>query len=1013
MIAAGEGRLVANHLEKFEDLNASMADQLIADGYGADVACYLDKFEGLDHQKIAEQMIAVGEVKSIVHYFSKFEGLNVYIAEQMIAAGHGDSVGQNLKKFESLNVFIAEQLIAAGHGVYITSYIDKFEGLDHKKFAEQMIATGHINSVAQNLEKFEGLDHQIANKLIKAGYGRAVGECLDIFEGNDFQTLANSLIQTGCGDVVANNLDRFASLSYSYLAIRLIQAGQGAAVAQNIDKFSGLNLQEIMIMIIDDHRGYAIAQNLEKFEGLNQQEIVERLIGKGQGSAITENLEKFEGINQQDLINRLIEENQYYAITNNLNKFNNLSFEFASKLVEEGYILEVILGLKGFDEPEKILISFNSKYCQSADIADAVIENLSAVNLNSNDLKNLLFACAENYSTAQKIKGLDLAGLGLEPEYILELLEQISQMKPELKDIKRSNPYEYTAGSIEYVTITKPGTELHTQAVKINKSLREALKNKESMLCGMAQLTEMLLDQLAEKIAIHEGNEKEAVKKEMGAVYRRLAADYLALELYQMDNQNDISGKIFSDFEHLDLDRQNLLNAGLGEALIKANKHYLNVLDVDTPFYDKIYSEWDTKRIGEKDFQEIFLGRDGIYAFIGRRAQIYARRRMLRPDDIQKHESTMPTYIVYPRYFRDYLSSEAKSVYLRQSIEAPKAAHYYDTGFEGTIPQDIMSILGLPEDQWDARIRLLSANRRQRTVLGLIGDKQERNTLVGNVEHNVKDENSATGLFENSDGRIEPISQPNSPSERLSFALIQQALHRHYYMQELDRQKAVDARFKSVSLGDSELRLSQTLTQTQQQQLIDFFDTPDVGQKLVQDSRIIKMADPQGPFPDEAVFEIDLAETSGSIVKSVVSTKQHGPLDEFEALLLLERLGIDAPKPLGRLFTNEQHGFIVIDKLPGVSGRTIKSYFISENIDTSDQQRLLKDTERMMTTIAETVRRDAGLDKPWRLKDFMIVFGKNDDGKIIIERMLPIDFERATVFDSSKPHSIKLGQDLD
>ena len=62
-----------------------------------------------------------------------------------------------------------------------------------------------------------------------------------------------------------------------------------------------------------------------------------------------------------------------------------------------------------------------------------------------------------------------------------------------------------------------------------------------------------------------------------------------------------------------------------------------------------------------------------------------------------------------------------------------------------------------------------------------------------------------------------------------------------------------------------------------------------------------------------------------------------------------------------------------------------------------------------MQEIAETIRRDTGLDKPWRLKDFMIVFHDTlVSGRPIVERMLPIDFERANVFDPKRPQSIEI-----
>jgi hypothetical protein len=155
----------------------------------------------------------------------------------------------------------------------------------------------------------------------------------------------------------------------------------------------------------------------------------------------------------------------------------------------------------------------------------------------------------------------------------------------------------------------------------------------------------------------------------------------------------------------------------LHTALENANRAFLQVLETDTTYYDRLFTEWDAKRIGEKEFQEVFLGRDGVYAYIGRRAQMLARRRAFGLDE--HSDLDMPAYLVYPRGFRDGLEDETKNFYLRNTIKNPQAAHYYDTGFTGTIPEDIMRILGVSKDDWDPRIRLLSATKRDRTVIGL------------------------------------------------------------------------------------------------------------------------------------------------------------------------------------------------------------------------------------------------------------------------------------------------------
>ena len=176
----------------------------------------------------------------------------------------------------------------------------------------------------------------------------------------------------------------------------------------------------------------------------------------------------------------------------------------------------------------------------------------------------------------------------------------------------------------------------------------------------------------------------------MWPVYRRLVADYIA-------EKNEDK---------------------LPEALEKAAREFVQVLEADSFYYDKLFAEWDAKRIGEREFQEVFLGRDGVYAFVGRQAQIWARRRKLGMGNGEEGGSLLgfPTYLVYPRGFIRDLDDEAKKEYLGRRIPDPDVAHYFDTGFTGTIPEDIMSVLGVSESEQDRRIRLISASDQPRTA---------------------------------------------------------------------------------------------------------------------------------------------------------------------------------------------------------------------------------------------------------------------------------------------------------
>lgn len=213
--------------------------------------------------------------------------------------------------------------------------------------------------------------------------------------------------------------------------------------------------------------------------------------------------------------------------------------------------------------------------------------------------------------------------------------------------------------------------------------------------------------------------------------------------------------------------------------------------------------------------------------------------------------------------------------------------------------------------------------------------------------------------------------------------------------------------------GQREMRIDGEYSEAVKGRLAELFSSHDIGAELLQSATSLKIANPNDPYPGEAVFELSVGGDTEVIVKNVVKAKQQGPIDEFEALLLLRKLGVDVPKPIARVFTSGQQGFVVMEKINGESGRTIREFFANNAVSEENKRELMTDALSRMRNIAETVRRDTGIDKPWRLKDFIIEYSRDGNDQYHIASMRPIDFERAKVFDPDDPHSIELGQGLD
>jgi hypothetical protein len=143
-----------------------------------------------------------------------------------------------------------------------------------------------------------------------------------------------------------------------------------------------------------------------------------------------------------------------------------------------------------------------------------------------------------------------------------------------------------------------------------------------------------------------------------------------------------------------------------------------------------------------------------------------------------------PKYVVYPRYFRDNISPEVKKQFLEQeSISPDTDPLFYDTGYTGTIPEQMMRIMGFREHDIEKRIRLLSAPSAHRRVKGI--SENARSEVIEYIEHNAKTEEPAEGLVvDEKTGKIKHIARPTDPREQLYFAMIKQAIVRHYWVQE-------------------------------------------------------------------------------------------------------------------------------------------------------------------------------------------------------------------------------------
>ena len=228
---------------------------------------------------------------------------------------------------------------------------------------------------------------------------------------------------------------------------------------------------------------------------------------------------------------------------------------------------------------------------------------------------------------------------------------------------------------------------------------------------------------------------------------------------------------------------QDILKTGLN--------YYIETYKTGIPMYEKLFQELDQRRLNGRDQQEVYLGRDGVVAYQGRRAINVARQRGLH----QNIRTTLkergvsvdmnPKYLVYPRLFRDELSPKTAKRYLQlEGITKDEDPVFFDTGFKGTIPEKIMEVLGIEynDSNESEKIQLLSADKDTRKVKGI--PETDRRSIIEDIEHQPKTENSAYGLRYNKNGIIEHLSNSTSFEDQFYARLIELAVRRHFWIKE-------------------------------------------------------------------------------------------------------------------------------------------------------------------------------------------------------------------------------------
>ncbi|MFA6797502.1 MAG: hypothetical protein WCR40_02255, partial [Candidatus Paceibacterota bacterium] len=411
----------------------------------------------------------------------------------------------------------------------------------------------------------------------------------------------------------------------------------------------------------------------------------------------------------------------------------------------------------------------------------------------------------------------------------------------------------------------------------------------------------------------------ESIKMEpLASIMRNLLSRYLIQEVedlsiledekrfkqfFEEKKYRDGSLEIYNPEESEEYDYSRLVQ--LYETVIRGVlnggfEKYVKALEVDVPLYDKLYEEFDELREIGRSPLEVYLGRDGIYAYVGRRAQDVSRRRKMGLEGRKKLRENgevveiNPQYLVYPRYFRDNINYDTKRQFLEQEGISPDADPlFYDTGYTGTIPEQIMEIMDFSEDEIEKRIRLLSAPSAHRRVKGV--SENARSEIIEYIEHNSKIEEAAEGLIiDKKTGKIKHIAEPTSPEEQFYYAMVKQAIARHYWVKE----KLHHEPSGNVNL-DSEhytIRIRQDYAKLLPQ---GFLKDPKLF--FIEQGKLLKGSKGEGKYPDEEIVLFKLADNTEIVAKRVELRKAKEARKEFSILIAAKKAGLQTADPVGFL----------------------------------------------------------------------------------------------------------------
>lgn len=210
-----------------------------------------------------------------------------------------------------------------------------------------------------------------------------------------------------------------------------------------------------------------------------------------------------------------------------------------------------------------------------------------------------------------------------------------------------------------------------------------------------------------------------------------------------------------------------------------------STLENEAEAYSVTYDHFDQLRYDTPGgITEVYLGRDGVFAYHGRLGQLAARggnEPTLSAYPSNPDQTPVPRvrYVIYSQAVR-HSSIDQKREYLLQFLAKDDVSHFFDTGFVGSAPRSALEALGVEETEFDSRTHLLKSSSCPQITIPNIPEY----TNAHKIEDYEKDISTVRGIVTDSSGVIVCEVDISPPASQFNFSARKHILYRYFMARE-------------------------------------------------------------------------------------------------------------------------------------------------------------------------------------------------------------------------------------